>query len=234
VPLRADKGSISRYGRLIVNIANSLDSEHAIHSYFEGIKSIFNFSPHFFAEVSNLYPSLAKAHALLTPNDLDLISYITRESKLLSGLNGQFENIGYVLEDYDPDNNSLLLNTFEYIYQDETSDGRSDFTAKLEGPHFVNVLDLQDEIASLRDPAIIYQHISELMEIGSTIKKLKENASGFVKKAPKAAAQRYEEIKNLHKKIDEIKLIYISILDSIIENKNLSEIPAFLTRFQHF
>jgi hypothetical protein len=219
---------INWFGQILTEFVNANNPDDAVRSYFENLCKFHNFPEGFRTEIQKRFPFLDDFENALSFVDKRLMILASEEERIKMLLNNLLGAEGMGLDYYIPENNTLMLVSFEDEYVGSYN-GEPDFVTHVNGPNpykSVEVAELIDNSNCdfYKRDCNYQKEIEKLMQFGIEINRIKQNASDHVKKNPLIVSERYEEIKNLNESIQNLQSGISGILLAITEGKTLKEI----------
>ncbi len=220
---KTSKERVKKLGTILVDFANAKTTDEAFIAYFRNIKTFLSFSPDFVERIKKVFPLKSSFYALLNQTEFKLLNLISEKERKIRSLESQIGYIGYILEDCNYKNNTLLL--LQYV----SCEGEPGYD--YDGPFIVPIDDIKDKIQNTCHPDVL-GHIEELMETDRQIHNKKNEVSIERFKELEALLKKHLEIIYLHEVIKETQKNFRDILENVTKGKRLRENFPFLYYFK--
>ena len=100
---KREQEKLSRYGKLVCQLANAKTIDDVLISFFENLQSAFNFSNDFTKRALTKFPTKKMITDPLTSKEKELLEILTHRNKILKSFNAQLNHVYCDLEKYDPE-----------------------------------------------------------------------------------------------------------------------------------
>lgn len=231
IPLKSEK-QIKLYAKLLVNFANAKNSDEAYKELIKGIQRAFNFSTNFAKQSEKAHRSLKEFKSALSKSEMALIKTHFLEDDeiwIIYGLNEELKSINRKLVDYNSTQNTFTFQEFEWDADFDEDGLGGAFPVFSKPPYTITMSKIEQTMSigenkprswELIEPETVNE-LKKLIKIGRVKAKIIQKISGKRYSELKNLTETYKDIKGNHERISSYQNNLRTILNDIVEGKNL-------------
>lgn len=227
---QSEKDKLKKYGKLVCDFANAVNTDDILTSFFSNVQSVFNFSSDFTEKALIKYPTIKKTIGKLSDDEKELLKMFLKRHENINSCNSHFHQYFYI-DKYEPIKEIFNITEVEWDY--DKSVDEATYTEK----NTIIPLAEIDKLISQADENTPLEEIkNDLMALVSICNQIQEQKLEGKNDcaAIEIIAKDYNKIKGLHNHLKEAQIKLKNILLQIIKAEDAYESEAFLAVLSNY